>query len=588
MLEGARCEHVQYELSVAHDERRPPSTEATDHLDSCQDCAAFQRDLSRLDLLLAAGDVSRAPDVTDVVRRAVDRPRRQWTWVAAVVVVGMALGAVTAGIGRLDVIHAQELDVLFHTASPSVLGLEAELVVVERGWHPEVPERVYAGSLRYTAPEQLAIRLNDTTAYPSADWTPNDVSVEFSDGDLVAVTSSPCPVEALPGCQKPPASTSIQGLRPFDPGLRKPLEIVGPAASLTWWSGLEVVGTPTLDGRPTIQVETTVAGADLIGAITDRGAWRELHPTDRVLMWLDEKTVVPVRIEVFAARSTERDLWEIRRGYADGETEPIFIVALSQMTTEPAAVDVDTPPDARSGGFTDGPAQVPPPDLDAGFTLHRSGQRTLHDGGQVEVASWSDGRAWVVIEATEAWSEPRLFGLASPFAQPVDLDDGSVGYLDPVGDAVAIHTDGLDLVVSGSVSEETLVAIARSLELTGRPVPPDWVQASVVEAAMLPVGTLLPRVEGWSILGMSVDERTTILMTGTGSRRVLITSQPGERLDPPTGPDVVAVDVRDTVGRFDAARATLEWVEGAQVIRMESETLGRDELVALAAAMVPR
>jgi hypothetical protein len=87
---------------------------------------------------------------------------------------------------------------------------------------------------------------------------------------------------------------------------------------------------------------------------------------------------------------------------------------------------------------------------------------------------------------------------------------------------------------------------------------------------------------------MTVDERTTILMTGTGSRRVLITSQPGERLDPPTGPDVVAVDVRDTVGRFDAASATLEWVEGAQVIRMQSETLGRDELVALASAMVPR
>lgn len=573
---------------MAHDERRPPSADATNHLAWCQDCADFQRDLSRLDLLLAAGGVSHTPDVVDAVRRRVDRPRRQWTWAAAAVVVGMALGAVTAGIGRLDVIQAQELDALFHAASPSVLGLEAQLVVVERGWHPAVPERVYAGSIRYTAPEQLAIRLNDTTAYPSAEWTPNDVSIEFSDGDLVSVASSPCPVEALPACQKPPAMTAMQGLRPFAPGLRKPLEILGPGTNFTWWSGIEVVGTPTLDGRPTIQVETTVAGADLIGGITDRGAWRELHPTDRVLMWLDETTVVPVRIEVFAARTPERELWEIRRGYADREKEPIFIVALSGLSTEPGAVDVVTPPDARWGGFTDGPARVPQPRLDDRFTLHRSGHRTLHDGGRVEVASWSDGRAWIVLEATDAWSEPRLFGLTSAFAQPVDLDDGSVGYLDPVGDAVAIHTDGLDVVVSGSVSEATLVAIARSLGLAGLPAPPEWLQASVVEAAMLPAGTLLPRVEGWSILGMTVDERTTILMTGTGSRRVVITSQPGERLDPPAGPDVVAVDVRDTAGRFDAASATLEWVEDGHVIRMQSETLGRDELVALAAAMMPR
>lgn len=588
MFDDIGCEDSQYELSVAHDEQRSPSAGTTTHTATCQKCSAFQRNLPRLGLLLAAGDVRGAPDIAGRLRPAADQRHHQWGRVAAVVAIGMVLGAFMAGIGRLDVIHAQELDTLFHTTSPSVLGLNADLVVVERGWHPDVPERTYMGSLRYAAPEQMAIRLTDTTAYPDAEWTPNDVEVAFSDGEYLAMASSPCPVEALPDCLEPPTVTSIRGLRPFDPGLRKPLEIVGPAASLTWWSGLDVVGTPTLEGRPTIQVETTVAGADLIGAITERGAWRDLHPTDRVLMWLDEATVVPTRIEVFAASSPERDLWEIRRGYDDSESEPIFIVALSNTTTEPSPVDVELPPDSSSGGFIDGPARLPQPELPAGFAFHRSGQRTLHDGGQVEVMSWSDGRAWIVIEATGDWTERRLFGISSPFAQAIDLGEGSVAYLDPVGDAVAIHAAELDVVVSGSVSEDTLVAIAGSLGLVGQPVPPDWVQAAVVPADRLPAGTLIPRVEGWSILGMTVGDRTTILMTGTGSRRVLITSQPGDRLDAPSGPDVIAFEVRQTDGRFDAAGGTLEWVEAEHVIRMESETLALEELAALAAAMVER
>jgi len=588
MSDRTECERVQFELSVAHDTRRPLTSDATGHLATCDVCAAFRREIVRLDVLMAAGDISRAPDVSGGVMAAIRRPRLDWARVAAVVVVGMLIGAVTAGIGRLEAIQAQELSDRYHASSPSVLGVAAQLLVVERGWHPDVKERVYAGSLTYAAPEQMAIRLTDTTAYPAGDWIPNDVRVEFSNGDLTVEASSPCPIEALPACQEPPSVSSIRDLRPFDPGLRVPLEIVGPAASLTWWSGLEVMGSPILDGRATIQVETTVAGANLIGAITDHGAWRELHPTDRVLMWLDASTVVPVRIEVFATPSPERNLWQIRRGYADLSTQPIFIVTLSQMTTGPQAVDVDVSADARSGGFNDGPARVPEPDLPPGFALHRSGQWRLPDGGQVELASWSDGRAWVAVEATRAWTRSELFGIPSPLARPVTGETGSTLYVDPAGNAVAIHTGILDVVVSGSVSEDTLITIAASIGLTGQPVPSDWRQASVVDADTLPSGSLVPQVDGWSILGMTSGDRTTILMTGTGSRRVLITSEPGERLDPPTGPDVVAVQVRAVTGRFDASTGTLEWVESGHIIRMRSATVGREELTSLAETMTPR
>lgn len=588
MTDDERCQHVQLELSVAHDEARLPTAQAADHLTTCDTCSAFRRNLPRLDALLAAGEVSRAPDVTAAVMTMNLSPRRQWWWVAAVAAIGMLLGALTAGIGRLDAVQAEELDNRFHTASPSVAGLHAELVVVERGWHPDVPERVYVGSLAYAAPEQMTIDLADTTPYPDEAWIPNDVGLGISDGVLVSVASAPCPIDALPACQQPPSITALRDLRPFDDGVLVPLEIVAPAGSFTWWSGLDVIGSPTLDGQPTILVETTVAGADLIEAITDRGAWRELHPTDRVVMWLDEETLVPARVEVFAADSLERDLWQIRRGYADDGEEPIFILALSAVTTEPPEVRFQVPDDARSSGFTDGPTELPEPTLDDGFVRHRTGHWLLPEGGRVEVASWSDGRSWVIVEVTEAWTSSQLFGMSTPFAARVDLGSGSVGYLDPSGGAIAIHADSLDVVVSGSATEETLRDVAASLELTGRPVPDDWAEASVVEADQMPAGTLVPEVEGWSVLGRAVGDRTEILMTGSGSRRVVITSEPGERLDPPIGSDVVAVDVRSSVGRLDAATATLEWVEDGHVIRMRSETVGRGELLDLAAAMVAR
>ena len=90
------------------------------------------------------------------------------------------------------------------------------------------------------------------------------------------------------------------------------------------------------------------------------------------------------------------------------------------------------------------------------------------------------------------------------------------------------------------------------------------------------------------MLGTAEAGETTILMTGAGRRSVLITSEPGNRLDPPLGADFVAVDLRGTEGRFDEAAAILEWVEDGRIVRMRSETVGRAELLDLAEAMVPR
>lgn len=582
---------IALELSVAHDEKRQPSAEAIRHVETCGTCSQFAESLGPLDLEMGAGRFDQAPDVVGKVMSAVRPARRQWWAVAAIALVGVTVGAVVGVLGsRLDVGRAADLHDLFYTTGSGLNELSAELLIVERGVHPEVTERVYTGSLDYVAPEGLAIELVDTTEYPSDDWLPNDIRFAFLDGDTLSEARSPCPVAALPDCLMQPTERAVADQPPFDEGIISPLEIVGPGRSLTWSSAVDVVGTPVLDGRPTIQVESTVAAVELLAAITERGAWRELHPTDRVLMWLDEETLVPLRIEVFAADSPERELWQLRHDYRDelGASEPIFIVQLTDLVTGAGDVELELPGEPPTRGFVDGPVDMPQPGLESGFELHRSGRRPLADGGEIEMAAWSDGRSWVMVEATNDWDEPRLFGLSLPFAQPVQLGSDSFGYLAPTGDAVAIHSDDLDLVVSGSLPIELLLETAASIEIDGAPVPGDWAEAATVRGDELPPGTLVPDVDGWSILGQVDQGGTTMLLTGGGARSVLVSQEEGTRLDPPTGPDFSEVEVRGVAARYNAATATLEWVEDGRVVQMRSDTVSMGELLDLAATMEPR
>jgi hypothetical protein len=507
-----------------------------------------------------------------------------------VALVGLVVGALVGGVGRLDTGDARDLSQLFHNTGPQLDGLSADLVIVERGFHEAVPERIYSGSIDYIAPEQLSIELVDTTSYPTDEWLPNDVEMAFSNGDTVVVAGSPCPVAALPGCLVEPTTRALVDQPPFDDGVLRPLEIVGPGRSLNWPSDIEVVGLTSLEGRAAIQVKSTVAAVELIGAITDNGAWRDLHPTDPVVMWLDEETLVPLRIEVFASNSPERELWQLRRGYDDDPRveRPVLIVELSRVVTRPGEVAVEAPDGAPSGGFVDIDVALVTPVLPEGFEPHRSGRWQLGDGGEVEVATWSDGRSWLMVETTADWEEPGLFGLSTPFVEPIELGHGSLAYVAPTGDTLAIHGESRDLLISGTVPRAALLEAAASLDVPGVKIPEDWLQGSTVEIERLPAGTLVPDAEGWSVLGRVGEGETTLLMTGSGTRSVLVTQSEGTRLEPPTGPDYSEVTVRGATGRYDASTATLEWVEDDRIVRMRSDTVAMDDLLELAATLEPR
>lgn len=578
------CEHVQLELSIAHDESRESSPDARVHLDTCQHCQRFATALVTLDQRLARGESHLSPPF----RTPSPRTRRNWQPVAAALLAGLIAGALMSGFGRLASLQAHELRALYDLASPALGGLSADLRVVERGWHPAVGERHYRGKLTYSAPESLAISLIDETVYPNSQWQANNVDLRFVDGDFFVRSTLSCPVSALPNCQPEPIVRAIAGLKPFDETVLTPLEMIGPSRSLTWWSGISVLGETELASRSVIQVETTVSGSDILTAITEHGGWREMHPTDRALIWLDRQTLAPLRIEVFAARSPERQLWAGRHGYQDPERDPFFVVEIDSLDLGGFEVEVELGTDALSGGFSEVETPIPMPSLPADFADHRQGQWLLPEGGIVWARSWSDGRGWVMIESTREWRDSHLFGLPSPFVQPLALPEGRIGYLSADHNRLALHSDDEDVVISGSVPVETLVTVAASLDIQGQEVPADWEESDVVAADSIPSGTLVPDVSGWSMAGLVDGERRVMLLVGSGNQNVLIEAEPGDRLDSPTGPDFSEVEVRSTTGRYDAGTGTLEWIEGGVVVRMRSSSVSLETLIEIAESMKPR
>lgn len=580
------CEAAQLALSVARDEDAPLDPDTWSHVSNCVVCSEFADGLSDLDDALGGRRFDLAPDVAGRVMAELGRPVRRWWTAAAVAVVGLTVGALVGGVGaQLEQVEARDLGELFHRASSSLEGFTAELTVVERGWHPEVAERIYVGDLAFAAPESLSVRITDRTRYPGPLWRHNDVEVTIDGGDLVSVASSRCPVAALPACQRPPQVRALTDRVPFEGSPFPALAFAGAGPESSSWGGVEVVGYPRLDGRETIQISTTVGGLDMISALVSTGAWRELYPTDPVLAWLDAETLVPLRVEVTPAASPERDLWALRRGYRDEpETDPILIVALSQFTTGRPRIELDVPSDARSGGFFESSSPTPEVELPEGFQPHRSGRWTLPEGGEVRVSTWSNGRSWLMVEATEAWAEPHLFGVSTSLVRRLDLGGGSVGYMDPTGGTVAVRGAGLDVVVTGSVSPTTLVAVASSMGIVGEALPDGWEQVAVADGG-LPVEALAPTAEGWQVLGTTEEERVRILVVGSGGRVALIEQRRGARLEPPSGPDPLAVETRGTTGRFDPGSSTLEWVEEGWVIRMRGDGIGLAEMLALAESM---
>jgi hypothetical protein len=588
-----------------------------DHLDHCDACAAFDEQLGTLRSRLRLVPAEPPPDLVGPVaarlreeqrdpqaRRTRPAPaapvrRRRLTpaWApalraAAVFLVAAAVGAAAVGVGGAPPASAADLRTLVLAAQHRVTGLDLSFELVEHGWHPDVPERRYGGLLRYAAPETLWLELFDNTRYPDASWPPNDVELVV-DGDTAWSAGRPaCPTAAVPEClPDEPTVRATTGREPFDPAVPVPLDLVVPVAAFQRAAEPAELGEATIAGRDAVGTRVTAAQIDgLLDGLGAAGNLRPVHPTDPVEVWLDAALGVPLEVVVRAADSSERRRWGLAQGLVDAPGEPV----LTWRVTRFAARDlggVAAPPDGAettAGPFAVGPAAaVPEPDwLPAGMRPHRRGT-----AGNVHVATWSDGRAWLKIRAHPAWPGGRLFGAAGEPVRRVPAGDG-VAYLATSSGRVLVHAADVDVEVSGSLDGTDLLRIAASLDLAGRPVPPDWAEAATTTLAEVveDVPGLLTVADPAGFDGPAVrhtDGVVTANWAGDGARGFVLTQRPGDVLRPPLDAVVIGVAVRGTAGRWSPSRGELEWTEAGAVRSLRSRTLGLHDLLGIAARLEP-
>src|SRR6185503_18418660 len=80
-----------------------------------------------------------------------------------------------------------------------------------------------------------------------------------------------------------------------------------------------------------------------------------------------------------------------------------------------------------------------------------------------------------------------------------DIGLGGPLYRSEDGTAVAVHAEGIDLVVTGSVGEDDLVQVARSFSLTPLPAPAGWPESSAFSIDHIDAAAAgaRPRLPSW-------------------------------------------------------------------------------------------
>jgi hypothetical protein len=539
------------------------------------------------------------PDVTGRVLEAIDgvghaRPIRSRLLPAFAA--GLAAGVLFVGLAleRPSTVAAADIPSRVFEAQSSVVALDAQIIIVERGWHPEVPERNFRGRLSYRAPESLVVVIEDQTTYPSTDWQPNDSTRVVAESMSWESAIQGCPTSGLPDCLvEEPRVQLVEGREPFPDSLPAPLDLIVPVRSFAGAAEPDPIGLEVVNGRQAVGVEVSVAQAQaLLDGLTGAGNWRDFHPTDVVQLWLDSEFLFPVSLRVYPAANEDRMLWAARNGYDDAVSVPILEVDWSEITTTGSSTPTlpDQPPGlvGIDAGFEESAfsnAVLLGIEVPEGMTIHRTG--TLESGGPtVSITSWSDGRAWLKVSSTTTWPGGRLFGDVGVPARQVGLSEG-VAYLSERGDRIGLHSDALDLIVTGSVGTQTLIEVADSLDIVGLEIPGGWAEASVVtldEAREL-VPLLLQPV---GLLGFGPPSVRAHLgsvefaYAGPGNRGFTLIQAVEDSLAPPLEADVTGVEVRGLNARYSPGRGVLEWVEGELVVTLQSETLALDELVIIA------
>lgn len=602
-----RCDTAQRVISDRIDGAvgADTSAEVDDHAATCAACRHFEAQLDTLRRELRVAALEAPPDIAGNVRARLEaHPRRRRPAVAglpvlaraaAVFVVAFALGAAAVGLSGPGRVEAVELGHLVRAGQHRVESLQAEVVVTEHGWHPQVPERTYAGTLRYAAPEALALDLDDRTRYPDPAWRDNDVTVVVDQDTAWSRGRVGCPVSALPDCApERPRTTVVTGREPFDTTEVVPLDLVVPVASFATAATSSDIRHRTVDGRAAVEVTVPVAQLrPMLEAVLDVGAWRALHATDEATVTLDAEYGIPLRVEVAASSGTERGRWAAALGHDDTPGAALWTWELHGVEVNDAPVEGPPPPPAEADVRVDRGFDSPGHDV-AGPLGELPVDMTPHRTGRVDdlvVHSWSSGGAWLRVRVHTSWTQPRLFGRDDGrLVRRVQLPSGGLAYVAEGGEHVFVHGPDADVEVTGSLGPDQLREVADRLGIRGRAVPRDWTEASSATLQdardVLPDLLLPPALQDFAGPGIRVSADTvTLSYAGNGERGFVLTQSSRDVLAPPLDAHVLGVTVRGVAGRYTPRTGELEWVERDRARSLRSTTLPLAELVAIAAQL---
>lgn len=643
-----RCDVAEREVSARLDASadRGEAEALEDHVRTCARCRAFEararrlRDAARLEPVGAVPDL--VPRIMEAVRRQAgvrgsvrSLPRRWPAWgvgrhAAAFVAGAIAAAVVVGGLPGIrrgpTVALATDIPRRVAAASMEVAAYRAEFRVVERNYHPRVPHRTFTARVSFRAPERFRAEVTDTTAYPSPAWPRNDVVLAADARRWLLEGPATCPPASLPACATGDREVSrVRGREPFDGDAVLPTDIVLPVSTLVDAGRVHVVGEGEVLGRDVVKVEVPYRDAvPLFAYLHAGGSWRPFFPHDRVLVSLDARSWFPLAYEVRAAPGRERARWADRQGLPrEGGERPVLQVTARSFDTEVPSGWTPLRPfrgPARDEGFRDQPfsqvtrhrgGPVVPSDL-RGMERYRAGSFSgLDRPGDQTLLSFTRGLAWLKVVQTRSWTRPELFGDVGDLAAPVRLPGGGVAYYEPatasLGRRLSVHAGEVDLYLETNLPRDELLRVAGSLPVRGRLVPERWLvrrwpggivreQVTLAEARSHLPDLLVPgRLPGgyrpWTVHVVRTNEGTGVAtffrrpgaeLDGVGIR---LFQAAGVELAPPMDPDVVAVRVRGTLGRYSLTRGELEWVEDGTYRSLRAEALDLGGLLAVARSL---
>jgi hypothetical protein len=653
------CDHAQLILSARMDGERVGARQveaAAAHAEGCVRCQMFAQRSARIRRSMRIRAAESVPDLVEPImvavarerirpaslapvidgwivsrrgsRHAFRRPRhrRPMTLAPAVAaaIAGLIVGSLVVGgpwqLGANRPIAAATVVRNVRNAAPALQAFQGTYTIHEFGLSPEIPERLLEMDLAFLSPQRFRLEVDDRTHYPSSSWTPTDLL--FIEDVTTSFTSGPsgCPGDLPEGvCPRTRATTAR--LSEYSAAAPVPADLVLPVATFGSARGLQVLDRERFDGRDAVLLRLSFErAAPMFPFLRIGGTWRPFFDRDKVLLWLDAGSWLPLRMAVYPSRSRERREWELRYGRAvESPDAPILDVRMESMSEEPPDVSIFRIPGAPAPvrhRLDDLPARI-------GYAPATPG-----DAGGLELVSivlpkgsapvtprsllvYTQGLDYLKIAERRDWKGPGPFGPVDGVAQQVSLPGGGVAYYEPAGEGygrrLAIHTPTADLFLETNLPRQRLLTIASSLPVHGQALPSSWRRlgspdvkverigvAQALAKAGLPASLPERLPDGYIVASAELSKVGTAIEGVTLYLRQLDMDAAGEPLTlhvereiglpPPSSSAQSRIRFGGIEGRWTPNRSQLEWVDRGAYHSLQGE-LGLRALLEIASAV---